>query len=139
MLIGEYRCALDTKGRLNFPAKMREEMGESFIVTRWLDDCLVVFPPGEWDRIATMLSEKSMVKSRNLQRFLFSGAAEAVPDKQGRILIPQPLREHAGLDKDIVVIGANRHAEIWDAKAWEAMTQSLDSESAAAAMEELDF
>lgn len=139
MLIGEHRCALDEKGRLNFPVKFREEMGEGFIVTRWLDDCLIAFPADEWERISGLLAEKSVVKSRNVQRFLYAGASEAKPDKQGRILVPMHLRQHASLNKDIVVIGVGRHAEIWDADAWGAMTKQLGSDSIAEAMEELDF
>lgn len=139
MLIGEYHCAMDDKGRLNFPAKFREEMGDEFIVTRWLDDCLVAFPAQEWDRISSLLAEKSIVKSRNLQRFLYAGASEAKPDKQGRILVPPPLREHANLEKDIVVAGVGRHVEIWSAAGWEKMAEMLDSQAMALAMEELDF
>lgn len=139
MLIGEHSCALDDKGRLNFPAKFRDEMGESFIVTRWLDDCLIAFPPTEWERISALLAEKSIVKSRDVQRFLYAGAGEAKPDKQGRILIPPPLRKHAGLCHEVVVIGVGRHAEIWDAGAWQQMNERLDGKSIEAAMEELDF
>ncbi len=139
MLIGEYRCAMDEKGRLSFPARFREEMGQSFIVTRWLDDCLVAFPPDEWERISALLTEKSVVKSRDVQRFLYAGACEAQPDKLGRILVPGPLREHAKLEKEIVVIGVGKHAEIWDADAWKAMTARMASDVIAGAMEELDF
>lgn len=139
MLFGEYKCTLDDKGRVNFPARFRDEMGESFIVTRWLDDCLVAFANAEWERISGKIMEKSVVKTRELQRFLYSGAAEATPDKQGRILIPVPLRQHAKLGKDVVVIGVGHHAEIWGAEAWQNMNQRLSSELAQAAMEELDF
>ncbi len=137
MLIGEYRCALDEKGRLNFPAKFRDEMGAQFIVTRWLDDCLVAFPENEWERISQLLAEKGVVKSRDVLRFLYSGAGEAVPDKQGRILIPPPLREHAGLERDVVVIGVGGHAEIWDAEAWRGMAGRLGGNAIAATMEDL--
>ena len=112
MLFGEHRCMLDDKGRVNFPARFRDEMGDSFIVTRWLDDCLVAFPEDEWERISALLSEKSMVKSRDVQRFLYATAVEASPDKQGRILLPANLRQHAKLEKDVTVIGVGRHAEI---------------------------
>lgn len=139
MLMGEHRCALDEKGRLNFPAKFREEMGKDFIVTRWLDHCLVAFPQAEWQRIAEILVDKSFVKSRDVQRFLYSGATKASPDKQGRIIVPAPLRTHAGLQKDIIVIGVGRHAEIWDAAAWERMADKMDDDMIEQAMEELDF
>ncbi|MGD9559525.1 MAG: division/cell wall cluster transcriptional repressor MraZ [Oscillospiraceae bacterium] len=137
MLKGEHRCALDDKSRLNFPAKLRDEMGEAFIITRWLDDCLVAFPQGEWERIAELLAEKGVVKSRDVLRFLYAGAEDVCPDKQGRILIPAHLRQHAGLDKDVVVIGVGQHAEIWDAEAWSGMAGRLGSGTIAAAMEEM--
>lgn len=139
MLIGEYNYAIDEKGRLGIPPKFREEMGASFIVTRWLDDCLIAFPPAEWERVCALLSEKSMVKSRDAQRFLYAGAAEAVPDKQGRILLPANLRRHAGLEKDVAVIGVGNHAEIWDAKAWQEKNDALRGGPIAAILEELEF
>ena len=116
MLIGEYSYAIDDKGRLNFPPKFREAMGGTFIVTRWLDDCLVAFPEDEWERISALLSEKSMVKSRDVQRFLY-----------------------AKLEKDVTVIGVGRHAEIWNTQAWQQMNERLRSGPIAAAMEELEF
>ena len=139
MLIGEYSYAIDDKGRLNFPPKFREAMGGTFIVTRWLDDCLVAFPEDEWERISALLSEKSMVKSRDVQRFLYATAVEASPDKQGRILIPQSLREHAGLEKDVTVIGAAVRAEIWDTARWNAYNESQTDEAIEASMNLLDF
>ena len=139
MLIGEYSYAIDEKGRLGFPPKFREEMGSSFIVTRWLDDCLIAFSSSEWERVSAHLLEKSMVKSRDVQRFLYSGATEAVPDKQGRILLPANLRRHAGLEKDVAVIGVGNHAEIWDARAWQAKNEDMRGGPIAAVMEELEF
>ncbi len=141
MLIGEYSCAMDDKGRLSFPAKFRDEMGGSFIITRWLDDCLVAFPEGEWERMAEELSQKSFVnkKKRDIQRFIYAGANEAKPDKQGRILVPANLRVHARIEKDVVVIGVGRHAEIWAADAWAGMNTRLSSDVIDAAMEEMDF
>ncbi|MDL2293911.1 division/cell wall cluster transcriptional repressor MraZ [Ruminococcaceae bacterium OttesenSCG-928-D13] len=139
VLMGEHRCALDDKGRLNFPARFRDEMGESFIITRWLDDCIVAFPQTEWDRVRGLLREKNIVKTRDVRRFLYAGASEAAPDKQGRILVPAPLREHARLQKDVVVVGVDWYAEIWDADAWHGMTARLDSGAIAAAMEELEL
>ena len=135
MLIGEYSYAIDDKGRLNFPPKFREAMGGTFIVTRWLDDCLVAFPEDEWERISALLSEKSMVKSRDVQRFLYATAVEASPDKQGRILLPANLRQHAKLEKDVTVIGVGRHAEIWNTQAWQQMNERLRSGPIAAAIE----
>lgn len=137
--MGEHRCALDDKGRLNFPAKFREEMGDSFVITRWLDNCVVAFPQSEWSHMEGRLRELSVVKSRNFLRFLYSGANEAAPDKQGRILIPPVLRRHAGLDKDVVVIGVGKYAEIWSEDGWASMEDELDSGAIENVMEELGF
>ncbi|MBP8855013.1 MAG: division/cell wall cluster transcriptional repressor MraZ [Oscillospiraceae bacterium] len=139
MFMGEYNYVIDDKGRLNFPPKFREQMGESFIVTRWLDDCLVAFPQTEWQRISDLLSEKSMVKARDVQRFLYASAMEAAADKQGRILLPQNLREHAGLAKDVTIIGVGSHAEIWSTESWRNMNERMRSGPIAAAMEEMEF
>ncbi len=139
MLIGEYNYAIDEKGRFTFPPKFREEMGDGFIVTRWLDDCLIAFPQGEWQRVSALLSDKNMVKSRDVRRFLYAGAMEAQPDKQGRILLPAALRQHAKLEKDVTVIGVGGHAEIWSTPEWQRKSESLRSGPIAAAMEELEF
>lgn len=139
MLMGEYNYTIDEKGRLNFPAKFREKMGGQFVVTRWLDDCLVAFPEAEWQRITDILRSKSMVKTRDIQRFLFAAAQEVTPDKQGRILLESALRTHAGLRKEVTVIGVGNYAEIWDTAAWQRKQQSLSGADIEAAMEELDF
>ena len=85
MLTGQYDYTIDDKGRLNFPAKVREEMGPIFTVTRWLDGCLVAFPQQEWNRLDDLIAGKSLVKPRNLKRVLYASAAQVQPDKQGRI------------------------------------------------------
>ena len=137
--MGEYDLTVDEKGRLNFPAKFRDKMGPAFVVTRWLDDCLVAFPESEWQRITELLAQKSMVKTRDIQRFLYSAAEEVTPDRQGRILLAPALRRHAKLQKDVTVIGVGGYAEIWDAAAWRQKQQSLSSAEVEAAMAELDF
>lgn len=137
--MGEYNYTIDDKGRLNFPAKFREKMGAEFVVTRWLDDCLVAFPEEEWQRITDILRSRSMVKTRDIQRFLFASAQEVSPDKQGRILLEPALRAHAGLQKEVTVIGVGSYAEIWDTAAWRKKQQSLSGADIEAAMEELDF
>lgn len=139
MLIGEYNYTMDAKGRLNFPAKFRDQMGSEFVVTRWLDECLVAFPQSEWERITETLMTRSMVKTRDIQRFLFSAAEEVSPDKQGRILLGPALRKHAKLEKEVTVIGVGNYAEIWNTAAWEEKQQSLGSADIEAAMAELDF
>ena len=139
MLIGRYDYAIDDKGRLNFPAKFREDMGKSFVVTCWLDGCLAAFPESEWDRVTSLLREKSMVRARDVQRYLYASAVEAAPDKQGRILIPQHLRKAASLEKDVTIIGVGGRVEIWDTAAWEAHDEQLRNGPIADAMAVLDF
>lgn len=139
MLMGEYNYAIDDKGRLNFPARFREQMGAMFVITRWMDHCLVVFPQHEWQNICEKMQNKSMVKTREIQRFLFAMATEVAPDKQGRILISPSLRAHANLQKDVTVIGVGKRAEIWDTAAWLQKQAEFGSEELEAAMEELEL
>lgn len=137
--MGEYNYGLDDKGRLNFPAKFREQMGTEFVVTRWLDECLVAFPADEWERITQILQGKSMVKTRNIQRFLYSAAEQVSPDKQGRIVLGNALRNHAKLEKEVTVIGVGNYAEIWNTAAWQQKQLELNGDDIEAAMIELDF
>ena len=139
MLTGEYFHNIDAKGRMIFPSKLREELGLKFYVTRWLDDCLVVFSEEEWQIVCEKIKNQSFAKSRDIQRFLFANACMVEPDKQGRILIPQNLRERAGLDKDVAVIGVLNRAEIWDKDRWIQKSNEIDSETFDEQMLELDI
>ena len=136
MLMGQYDYAIDAKGRLNFPAKFREEMGATFIVTCWLDHCLAAFSSEQFEKIAEKIEEKGLVKGRKVTRMLYSSAVEVTPDKQGRIQLPAKLRGYAGLEHD--VIGNREYAEIWDTAAWNKTQEDADDDFTAA-MEELDF
>lgn len=118
MLIGTYQHSLDTKGRVIFPAKLREDLGESFVITRGLDGCIFVYPEESWQTLGERIKELSLTKARNIQREFFANATIVEPDKQGRILIPANLREYAKLEKDLVIIGAFDRAEIWDEENW---------------------
>ena len=152
MLMGQYDYAIDAKGRLNFPAKFRDEMGQTFIVTCWLDHCLAAFPVEQFERVAEKIEEKGLVKGRKVTRMLYSSAVEVTPDKQGRIQLPAKLREYAGLDHDVSImlreyagldhdvsiIGNRDFAEIWNTDAWN-KTQADADEDFTAAMEDLDF
>ena len=118
MLIGEYEHSLDAKGRMIMPAKLRQDMGEKFIVTKGLDGCLFAFSQKEWEnfeaKLKTLpLSDKN---ARNFVRFFLSGATECEIDKQGRFLIPLNLRTAANLEKEAVIIGVGTRLEIWDKK-----------------------
>ncbi len=139
MLTGEYQHSIDAKGRLNFPARLREELGERFVITKGLDGCLFVYSMEEWQDILLKLKALPLSSSRNLQRFFSSGAAELEVDKQGRVLIPANLREYAGLDKDVVVAGVINRAEIWNKESWENGPIQLSSDVIAEEMEKLGF
>ena len=139
MLIGEYRHSLDPKGRVNFPAKLREDLGDSFIICKGLDNCLYVYRMSEWDKLVEKTSALPSSKARTIQRFFFASAVCCEPDKQGRVLIPAHLREYAGLTKDVTVIGASVRAEIWDSERYQSSCEELTSDSIAESMDELGF
>jgi len=139
VLIGEYAHSLDTKGRVNFPAKLREGLGAHFFITKGLDGCLFVYPEEEWKVLEEKIRQLPMSKGRKLQRFFFAGAAELEPDKQGRVLIPPSLREYAGLDRDVMIVGTLVRAEIWDKQRWEDSCSELTADMVAEAMDELEF
>lgn len=136
---GEYQHTLDAKGRLFIPAKLREQLGDGFVVTKGLDECLFLYPQKAWDELEQKIRQLLMSKSRGLQRFFLSSAADVTVDRQGRIVIPTMLRSYANLERDVVVIGVGERAELWDARRWNAYTDDLDCESIAQAMEELGF
>ena len=140
MLIGEYQHSLYSTGRVKFPEKLREDLGETFILSKGLGDpCLFVYSQQEWDKLTEKLNSLPLSKARALQRFLFAGATQVQPDKQGRILIPQNLRQYAGLQKDLVIVGASNRAEIWDQDQWEQMCNEVTSDMIAQTMDKLDF
>lgn len=121
MFMGEYNHTIDAKGRIIVPAKFRETLGEEFVVTLGLDGCLFVYPNEEW---LTFINDLKALpgnkEARQLQRYFMAGAANLEVDKQGRILIPSKLREHAGLDKDVVFVGVLSKIEIWSKERWDA-------------------
>lgn len=127
MFMGEYSHSIDNKGRLIFPAKFRDELGETFIATKGLDNCLFVYTRSEWAILEEKLKRLPIAKpeARAFVRFFFSGAAELECDKQGRVLLPTNLRDHARLDKDVVVIGVSTRIEVWDKVAWDEYNQKV--------------
>ena len=138
-MVGEYRHAIDAKGRLFVPSKLREELGEVFYIARGLDGCIGVHTEAGWQKLVDKYNELPMNKTKTL-RFFFATAAKCEPDKQGRFLIPQHLRNYAQLKQDVVFIGQAGHAEIWDAEAYDRLeAETLTPENLAAVMEELDF
>ena len=121
MLLGEYEHTIDDKNRLTLPAKFRQAFSDGLVLTRGIERCLTAYPRNEWSAIVeSRLRELDLFsrEGRVMQRYFFSGAAEAELDKQGRVMIPAALAEHAGLGKEVVVAGIRDHLEIWDRAAW---------------------
>ena len=120
MFIGEYHHSIDEKGRIIIPMKFREELGNNFIVTSGIENCLFVYPMSNWEKITNKLNSLPFTKkdARNFNRFFMSGATEVELDKQGRVNISSPLIDYAKLDKECVVIGTGDRLEIWSNKTW---------------------
>ena len=120
MLIGEFEHSIDTKGRLVLPAKIKDDLGKEFIVTKGLDGCLFGYSLAEWNKFEEKLKALPLTNkiTRDFVRFFLSGAVEEETDKQGRFLLPANLREYASLTKDAVIIGVGTRIEIWDKKRW---------------------
>ncbi|WMM23364.1 division/cell wall cluster transcriptional repressor MraZ [Tissierella sp. MB52-C2] len=141
MFIGEYQHTLDTKGRIIIPSKFREDLGDEFVMTKGLDNCLFIYPKKEWTILEEKLKTLPLTNrdARAFIRFFFSGASEGTLDKQGRVLIPSNLREHSKLDKEAVVIGVSTRMEIWSKEEWDAYNNddNLSYESIAETMAEL--
>ena len=140
MLIGEYEHSLDAKGRVIMPAKLREDMGEKFILTKGLDGCLFGFSQNEWANFEEKLKTLPLTNknARDFVRFFLSGATECEMDKQGRFLVASNLREYAGMDKEIVVIGVGNRIEIWNKEKWN-VHNSAENISADEIAEKMDF
>ena len=120
MFMGEYHHNIDTKGRIVIPNKVRDDLGENFIVTRGLDGCLFLYPKTEWDNVIAKYKEIPDTKNkRQFMRIFLSGATICEYDKQGRINIPKPLVEYAKLVKDCIIIGVDEKLEIWSKDCWE--------------------
>ncbi len=121
MLVGEYTHTIDDKNRVSLPSKLRGLMGKKVFLTPGLDQCLFVFTEKEWKRIADRIGENSSILSsdmRSFTRYMFGGAVEAEVDSIGRILVPDFLRERAGLKTKVVLIGVQNRLEIWNEKLW---------------------
>jgi MraZ protein len=140
---GEYLHTLDQKSRVIIPARFREELGDTFMISRGLDRCIFVYHLNEWSKIEQKVKELPLTRSdvRAFTRYLFSGAAEVEMDRQGRVLIPQGLREYARIEKEVMIIGVSNRVEVWSAGAWKEYTsaENLDFEAAAEKLADLVF
>ena len=138
-MTGEYQHSLDSKGRIFIPAKLREELGDVFYITISMDKCLCAYNSLNWQQLSDRVNAMPYVKQRRM-RPLFAHAAKCELDAQGRALIPQNLREFAGITKTVSVLGCNNHAELWDSETWqEVFRAETTPENIAAVMEELEF
>jgi len=131
MLLGEYKHNLDAKGRMAVPAKFREKLSGGAIITRGLEHCIFIFSQKEWEKLAEKLVALPLAQanSRAFNRLMLAGASDVEIDKQGRILIPDYLREYADLKKEVAVLGVYSRAEIWDAGRWASYKQKTESAS----------
>ncbi|MBP2102300.1 MraZ protein [Enterococcus alcedinis] len=139
--MGEFQHTIDAKGRLIMPSKLREKLGEKFVVTRGLDGCLFGYPLSEWAQLEAKLSEMPLAKkdARTFVRFFYSAATECELDKQGRINIPASLRTHGNLIKNCVIVGVSNRIEIWDEERWQAFTLEAEENFDEIAESMIDF
>ncbi|MCI9064980.1 MAG: division/cell wall cluster transcriptional repressor MraZ [Lachnospiraceae bacterium] len=139
MFMGEYNHTIDAKGRLIVPSRFREILGDAFVVTKGLDGCLFVYDNEEWKLFEEKLRALPITnkEARQFVRFFLAGAAEVEVDKQGRILIPNVLREFAGLAKDVALVGVGSRIEIWSRERFEDTAAFDDMDEIAEHMAEL--
>ncbi len=128
MLIGQYEHTIDSKKRLALPAKFRGELGDKVIITRGIENCLAVYTEKEWEVFSGKLGNLPLAQqeARSFARIILSGAMEVFLDKLGRILIPDYLKNYAGLKKDVVICGLSNRLEIWDSEKWDAYRKSAE-------------
>lgn len=139
MFMSEYNHTIDTKGRLIVPSKFRDQLGDEFVVTKGMDGCLFVYANEDWNAFEQKLTSLPLInkEARKFARFFLAGAAQVEVDKQGRILLPSNLRDFAGLEKDVVLVGVGSRIEIWSRENWENMDADSDMDDIAATMESL--
>ncbi len=128
-LIGAYRHAIDDKGRLTLPARIRDALGSAFVVTKGLDNCLFMYPAPEWEALDAKLRALPLTnrEARQFVRVFYAGASECRCDAQGRVLLPAVLREYAGLEREGVVVGVSTRVEVWKPEAWAGYVQEGDA------------
>lgn len=128
MFLGEYSHSLDGKGRVVMPSKFRPELAGGCVVTKGPERCIYVFPMDRWEEESNkvLTLPRTDRRARNLARSFFAMASDQTPDRQGRVQIPESLREYAGLEKDLVVVGVADHIEVWAARTWESVAAEAD-------------
>lgn len=124
MFLGQYAHTVDAKGRVFVPAKYRDELGETFVVTRGTAKCLTVYPMAEWEKFTAKIEQLPQAQAVKIRRFLFASASDVSVDAQGRINLVQNLRDYAGIEKNAVILGLGSYLEIWSEEAWNAAAES---------------
>ncbi len=140
MFKSQYNHTVDAKGRLSIPSKFREQLGDEFVITKGMDGCLFVYANDDWEEFERKLSSLPTLTNKDARqfvRFFLAGAASVDVDKQGRILLPNHLKVHAALERDVVLVGAGTRIEIWSLDRWESMNPDKDMDEIAAGMESL--
>lgn len=129
MFLGEYRHAIDAKGRMFLPARYRSFFTAGAVLTRGLEPCLYLFTVAEWQRVAERIRQLPLTapEAREWRRFFFGGAFDVVPDEQGRILIPASLRAYAGLESQAVIVGVHTYLEIWSPATWQGILERFQN------------
>lgn len=120
MFLGEFAHTIDDKGRLTIPAKFRDDLASGVVITRGLDGCLWAYSRSEWEQLAEKISRLPTTNpaARNFSRFMFANAFDSIPDRQGRVLIPQNLRDYAKIESDTIIIGVMNRLELWNPTQW---------------------
>ncbi|MEC1386833.1 division/cell wall cluster transcriptional repressor MraZ [Aerococcus viridans] len=141
MLMGEFQHNIDAKGRIIIPAKLREDLGAKFVITRGLDGCVFGYPLDNWEKIQEKLKQLPLAKkeARAFTRFFYSAAAEVEIDKQGRINVPSTLVDYANLEKECLILGVSDRIEIWSKARWESVSSEIEESFEEIAEDMLDF
>ena len=139
MFLGEFEYKIDEKGRVPIPPRFRRELKEGVVLTQGVDECIVAYPVSEWKKLATTLTSSSLSRSklRRLNRALFAAAFSTHIDGQGRIALPVPLRQYAGIENEVVVVGANNYFELWNKDQWQS-EKAISQEQAWQIIESLE-
>jgi MraZ protein len=126
---GEFQHRIDPQGRLAIPARYREDFRAGIYLTRGFDKCVWAFSPHEWDTYSSRYASSSLnsLRARTLRRRVFGSTFDSELDRQGRVVLPQPLRQYAGLQEEVMIVGAGTYLELWDKARWDDMLQDIDT------------
>ena len=139
MFYGEYRHTIDAKGRLFIPSKLREKLGEEFMLSRGFDKCVCIYPMDEWESFTRKLDDLPVAMERHVRRYFYAGAYEGSADAQGRITVSQLYRDFAGLEKEVVIVGNRTHLELWSLDAWNEEQSAINNEEVTRELIDLGF